>query len=62
MRSSQEQLGTLAESLEPMRALHDQIAMLAEAFQINLAEFARSMEPAKAFQAPRCSEKGGGIR
>ena len=33
-----------------MKALHEQIAMLAEAFQINLAQFARSMEPARNFQ------------
>jgi len=51
MRAFQDDLGVLAESFEPVKALHQQVIQLADAVRTHFAEVAASLEPANALRA-----------
>ena len=50
MRAFQEDLGVLAESFEPGKALHQQVIQLADAVRTSLTEVAASLEPVNALR------------
>ena len=51
MRTFQNDLGVLAESFEPVGALHHEVVRLADAVRIRLGQVVRSLEPANALRA-----------
>jgi hypothetical protein len=51
MRAFQDDLGVLADSFEPGKALHQQVIQLADAVRTHLAEVAASPEPVNALRA-----------
>jgi hypothetical protein len=51
MRAFQVQLAELAQSFAPMKGLQQQLGLLSDAFEININQLVRSLEPAKEFQA-----------
>jgi hypothetical protein len=51
MRAFQDDLGVLAESFEPGKALHQQVIQLADAVRNRLTEVAASLEPINALRA-----------
>jgi hypothetical protein len=50
MRAFQDDLGVLAESFEPGKALHQQVIQLADAIRNRLTEVAASLEPINALR------------
>jgi hypothetical protein len=50
MRAFQDDLGLLAESYEPGKALHQQVIQLADAVRTRLTEMAASLEPVNALR------------
>ena len=50
MRAFQDDLGVLAESYEPGKALHQQVIQLADAVRTGLTEVAASLEPVNALR------------
>ncbi len=50
MCTFRDELGVLAQSFTPVRALHQQVTQLAQMVRTNLAEVAHELEPAKALQ------------
>jgi DNA repair ATPase RecN len=51
MRAFQDDLGVLAESFEPGKALHQQVIHLADAVRTHLGEVSTSLEPVNALRA-----------
>jgi hypothetical protein len=51
MRAFQDDLGVLADSFEPGKALHQQVIQLGDAVRARLAQVAESLEPVNALRA-----------